>query len=337
VLAPSGTLDLSFTAEAPGASYNDPSSSTISIVTPALPGVTASNPATDYTDVSHVGAGTGTVTPSGSPTSPHQVIIRIDETEAVAPTAWSYSLDGTAFVSAGSVTTGTNLGGYGIDVELVDGVSGTSFVEGDEFLFNTPGTWITTQGSDIETPPALAQRCRNSLRLQAAIPTNGYYEYLATSTPDVGSQVTQAIALPDADVNNRVNIIVAGPGGVLPPETITALQDYIAPLAIGTDTPIVTSPSTTNITYAATLTVPSSALVAAQAAADTAMVNYTDDAGINPTLRIAKVTELLMEITDMVDVADVTINGSSSNVTLGNSSTYVVATFLATNFSWVTT
>ncbi len=335
-LSASGTLVVTVRAENAGADYNDPSSSTISIVTPALPGVVATNTATTFSTVSHVGAGTGTITPGGSPTAPHQVIVRVDETGASAPVSWSYSLDGSPFISVGIVTTGTDLGGTGINVTLVDGMSGTSFVEDDEYLFNAPGSWITTQGSDEETVIALAQRCRNSLRLQAAIPTNGYYEYLATSTPDVGSQVTQVIVLPDPEINNRVNIIVAGPGGVLPGDTITALQEYIAPRAIGTDTPTVTSPSQTNITYAATITVPAAVLAAAQDAADTAMVNYTSDAGINPTLRIAKVTELIMEIAGAIDVSGVTINGSSSNVVLGSSTSYVVATFLATDFTWIT-
>lgn len=335
VLAPSGTLELEFTAEFAGAEYNDPSSGTISLVT-ALPGVTVTNPAGDYTDVAHVGAGTGDVTPSGSPVGSHQVTIRIDTTGAAGVASWSYSLDGSPFVSAGAVASASDLGGYGIDVTLVDGVSGTSFVEDDTYAFNTPGSWIITQGSDDETAPALATRCRNRWRSLSYIPTNGFYELLATSTPDVGTQVTQVIVLPDSDINDKVNIVVAGPEGVLPPATVALIQDYIDTHAIGTDNPTVQSPSSTDITFSATITVAASSLVAAQGAAETAMIDYVNDGGINPTFRIAVVIDRIMSIAGVTDISSVEINGSPTNLTLGSLTTFVVGAFDSVNFTWVT-
>lgn len=334
-LAPSGTLDLEWVAEFAGASYNDASNSTISLVT-ALPGVTVTNPATDYTDVAQVGAGVGTVTPSGSPVGPHQVTVLIDTTGDAGEASWSYSLDGSPYVSAGIVASLSDLGGTGIDVTLADGAGGTNFIQGNTYRFNTPGSWITTQGSDDETSPALATRCRNRWRSLSYIPTNGYYELLATSTPDVGGQVTQVIVLPDSEINNRVNIIVAGPEGVLPPATVTAVQEFIDPRAIGTDFPIVGSPTTTDITFAGTVTVSAAQLALAQGAAETAMIDYVNDGGINPTFRLSVVIDRVMSIAGVVDISDVTINGESENLTLGSATTFVVGSFSAASFTWVT-
>ncbi len=335
-LAASGSLVCTFVAEFAGAQYNDPSSSTISLVS-ALPGVMATNPATDYTDVAQVGAGVGTVTPGGSPVGPHQVTIRIDSTGNAGAVSWSYSVDAAAYVSAGIVTTGTNLAGTGISATLADGSGGTNFIEGDTYLFNTPGSWITTQGSDDESSPALATRCRNRWRSLSYIPTNGYYELLATSTPDVGSQVTQVIVLPDEFINDVVNIIVAGPEGVLPPATVAAIQAFIDPRAIGTDNPTVRSPTTLDITFAATVTVTAAALLAAQDAAQAASVNYVDEGGINATYRLAKITEFIMEISGVQDISGVTINGVAANLTLGSVSSFVVGSFSAANYTWITT
>ncbi len=336
VLAPSGTLVLTWTSEFPGAKYNDPSNATISLVTPALPGVVITNPAGSYSDVAHVGAGTGTLTLGGSPVGSHQIIVSIDTTGASGVASWSYSIDGTPFVSAGAVASATNLGGYGINVTLVDGGSGTSFVDNDTYLFNTPGSWITTQGSDDETPTALATRCRNRWASLSSIPTASYYELLATSTPSVGSQVTQVIVLPDADINNKVNVVVAGAAGALPVGVVAAIQTYINARSVGTDYPTVVSPSTTGITIVATVTVSASLLAAAQGSAQTAMNAYVIEAAINPTYRLAVITELLMEIGGVIDVSGVTINGVAANLTLGSSTTFVVGTFTAANLTWIT-
>ena len=334
-LSASGSLICTFVAEFSGAKYNDPNSSAISLVS-ALPGVAVTNPAGTYTTVAHVGAGVGTVTPSGSPVGPHQMTVRIDGTGDAGVAAWSWSLDGGAYVSNGVTSTGTNLGGVGINVALANGTSGTNFIDKDTYLFNTPGSWITTQGSDDEASPALAQRCRNRWRSLSYIPTNGYYELLATSTPTVGSQVTQVIVLPDAFINDVVNIIVAGPEGILTPTTVALIQAYISPRAIGTDNPTVRSPTTLGITFAATVTVSAANLAAAQAAAQTESVNYVDEAGINPTYRLAKITEFLMEIGGVQDVSGVTINAVAANLVLGSSSSFVVGLFTAANYAWIT-
>jgi hypothetical protein len=335
-LATSGTLTLSFTAETAGAEFNDASSSGALTLSTPLPGVTLTNPAGDYTDVAQVGAGTGTLTLGGSPVGPHQIVVRIDSTGASGVASWSYAIDGAPYESAGAVASATNLGGYGINVTLVNGGSGTSFVLDDTYLFNTPGSWITTQGSDIETSLALATRCRNRWASLSSIPTEGFYEGLAQTVPDVGSQVTQVIVIEDADINNKVNIIVSGPEGVLPPATIALIQTYIDPRAIGTDFPTVTSPSELDIEIGGTVTVLAANLATAMIAIAAALNTYVNQTQINGTLRIAAIIEIIMEVPGVVDVSDVTINGSTSNVTLGSSVSFVVPRYTDNVLGWVT-
>lgn len=337
-----GTIPLSgsvanirFQAEHPGSIYNDPTASADITLVNSLPGVTVTNPAGTYTTPAHVGAGTGTLTLGGSPSAPHQVLIRIDDSGASGVASWSYQLDGAALVSAGSVSSITNLGGSSINITLVNGGSGTSFVQNDTYLFQTPASWITKQGTDDEADAALAQRCIDRWALQSGIASLDYYDYLARNTPGVLGQVTQSIVLTDPNINNKVNIIVAGPQGILPTGAVATIQAYIGARPAITDYPVVASPSSTNITYAGTITVSFSHLTAAQNAVDVALTNYTN-AGINPTYRLSKVIELIMDVAGMIDATGVTINGVAANLTLGSSSTFVVGAIQPLAFTWVT-
>jgi hypothetical protein len=331
-----GSVSGTFQAEFAGASYSDPSNSgAITLVTP-IPGVTLTNPAGSFSSVAHVGAGTGTLSLSGVPVGTNLIVVTMNGTATSSPVAWSYSLNGSAPVSVGTVGSAA-IGSTGVTVTLVNGGAGTSFVLNDTYTFTTPGSWITQQGSNIEPDQALIQRCRNSLAgASALIPTLGLYQYLATTTPAVGSQVTQCIVQNDATINNKVNIIVAGPGGVLPPATVSAIQTYINPRAATADLPVVASPSTLAITYAATVTCSANLLTSVQQAIALALQNYTNGAGINGTLRVSTVVELVMLITGVIDISGVTINGVAANLTLGSSTTFVVASGPAINFSYVT-
>lgn len=331
-----GTVNVTFHAEFAGASYTDPSNSgSISLATP-LPGVTLTNPAGNYTDVAHVGSGTGTLTLGGSPVGAHQVSVRIDSTGAAGVASWSYSLDGKPYVSEGAVTTDANLGGTGISVTLTNGVSGTSFVLDDTYLFNTPGSWITQQGSDDESSPALAERCRDRWSTLSPIPTNSFYELIATSTPTVGSQVTQVKVLTDPVINNKVLLLVAGPEGALPVDTIAAIQSYINPRIPETDLAIVVSPSTLDITIAGNVTVTASQFTAASNAITTAITNYVNASGINGTIRLAKIIDLIMNTSGVIDTDTITINAVAANLTLGSSTSFVIANFLALSLAYTT-
>lgn len=321
-----GTLTIPVIAENAGSAYIEPSSSAaITLVTP-LPGVTLTNPASTYasTTGTHGGSGTGTITASGSPVAPHSLVVNITSTGQTGVATFSYSLDGAAFVAAGAVASLTNIGGTGINITLANGAINPSFVVGDTYSFTTPGSWITSQGSDIETNVALATRCRNRWASLSAIPTQSLYQLLATSTPSVGSQVTQVSVVPDPSINNKINVVVSGPGGVLPGATITAIQAYITPRARLCDNPIVQSPSTTPVTYAFIYTVPASQAAAAAIAINTALLAYTAAVGVNGSIRIADIIQIVMDVAGVVDCNSVTINGVAANLTLGSPATFVL-------------
>lgn len=325
----SGNLTIPFQAENPGASYADPSnagSAALTLVTP-LPGVTLNNPSTNYSSVLHTGSGTGTVTLSGSPTGSHSVILIITATSSGTPASVSYQLDGAAAVSLGSISSFTNLGGTGINFTLNNGASGTSWVNGDTYSFSTPAPWITSQGANLEPDLTLAQRCRNRWASLSPIPTSSLYALLAQSTPSVGAQVTQVFIAPDAIINNKINIIVAGPGGVLPPATVTAIQSFISPYARGCDNPVVQSPTTLGITISANITALASQLTAVQAAVTTALNNYIASIPVNGTIRVASIIDLIMNISGVVDVTAVNINGVGSNLVVGTQPSFVIPAY----------
>jgi hypothetical protein len=324
-----GSLTIPVIAEFAGSVYSDPSSSAdITLVTP-LAGVSLTNPASTYasTTGTHGGSGTGTITASGSPVGPHSLVVNITSTGQTGVATLSYSLDGAAFVAAGAVSSLTNVGGTGINITLANGAINPSFVIGDTYSFTTPGSWITSQGSDTETDTALAARCRNRWSSLSAIPTQSYYQLLATSTPSVGSQVTQCFVAPDATINNKINVVVSGPGGVLPGATITAIQSYINPRTRLCDNPVVQSPSTLAVTIAFSYTVPSSLQAAASASITAALQAYMAAVGVNATIRIAAIVELVMAVSGVVDCTGVTINGVAANLTLGSPTTFVLPTY----------
>lgn len=318
---------IAFQSENPGGSYTDVSNlGNITLVTP-LAGVTMSNPAGAYSGggiPTHVGIGTGVVTPGGVPAGNHSVTLTVTATSTSLPVALSYTLDGGSATSLGLVSSITNLAGLGINIALTNGASAASWVINDTYAFSAPGSWVTSQGASLETDIALANRCRNRFPSLSAVPGIGLYQLLATSTPVVGSQVTQCVVITDALINNKVNIVVSGPAGVLPPATIAAIQAYINPRVPITDYPVVQSPTTLVITIAGTVTIAYAQLAGAQSAITVALNNYVAGVGINGTIRVSAIVELVMLVAGVVDVTGITVNGAASNLTLGGVGSYVL-------------
>lgn len=339
------TAGIVFQAEFAGSKYADPSNSAaLKLASPSLPGVTLTNPSTNFSGVTHTGSGTGTITLSGSPVGAHALVLLITATSSGVPASVSYQLDGAAPVALGIVSSVTNLAGLGINVTLNNGASGTSWVNGDTYSFSTPAPWITSQGADQETDLALASRSRNRWSTLAAIPTSSLYTLLAKSTPSVGAQVTQAFVAPDPFVNNKVNIIVAGPGGVLPPATIALIQAFVQTYARLCDNPVVGSPTTTAVTIAATIYGAASQAAAIDAAARTATNNYIAAITVNGTIKLSAIESSIVPnpvsgaggVSGVTDLQNLTINGVAANLVLGSPSTFVLPAYPPTlNFTYV--
>lgn len=315
-LSTSGSLSLSWRSEFPNDSlatpalnYVDPSGATIVLATP-LPGVSASNPAPTYSDVTQTGTGTGTLTLGGSPGAAHQLTIRIDGSGAAGVATWSYSLDGAAYVSAGAVATLANVGGSGINVTLVDGAGTPSFVVGDTYAFQAPGSWITTQGTDVETDVALLARCLGRWPSLSIEPTLGAYDLLARAA---STQVTQTFVDTDPSINNRVRIYVAGQAGALPGSVIATVQSYLNKRVPLTDNPVVGSPDSIAVSLsAATVQVSQALLAAAKTSVQAAVQTYMNSVGLNGIVRLADLYEIVMAIAGVRNFYGLSISGANA-------------------------
>lgn len=329
--------------------YLDASGATIEIVTSIFPGVTATNPAALYSDVTQIGGGSGTITPSSTPDGVHTAAIRIDTGGAanVAAGAWSYSIDGGAFLSVGTLDDATDQLGYAVDLTF----AGT-FVAGTTYYFSWPGSDVVTVGRDEETPAELVARARG---LQPALafpkdgagnwiptsPTISAYEALARSASD---QVKVCLVRTDGTINNKVHVVVAGQGSTLSVATIALLQAFFDSWTMLTDRVTVANASTTTINLAgATVKVKQSQLTQAQEAAQTAVAAYLGGidtanplgpAGLIDRSYIMALIRQSPGVTHMND--SLTIEGAATDYQLATDTIAVWNESLATVLTWVT-
>ncbi len=359
-----GTVIVQFRSElttdsASGIVYNDPTDSTIALVTSNYPGVTATNPHTNYSAVSLSGSGLGTVTPSGTPTGSHNVAVRIDAsgTAAGSTVAWSTQVDTLGWV-AQSGSTATNLGGFGINVTLADNSGNPAFIVGSVYYFNTPGSDITQAGADVETPQALGTRCRGLIPALAFakdgngnwIPGSPTADAYSTLIRNANTQVVIVYVQTDSTINNKVNLVIAGQGGApLGSGVVANVQSFMNSFSFETDLPFVTTSTARNITLAGlTITVKSSQLAAAQTELTRRLQLYlggVDPAvalSINGTVDYDYIIALVRTTPGVTKVSGtLTINAAAQDlqlpVTVGAFESASWSQTSATAFSWTTT
>lgn len=359
-----GTVVVQFRSElttnsSAGLVYNDPSNSTISLVTSNYPGVTASNPQTSYSAVAQAGSSAGTVTPGGSPTGNHNVAVRIDTTGSVAGAnvGWSTQVDALGWVQQ-SGSTATNLGGFGINVTLADNSGGTSaFVAGSTYYFNTPGSDITSVGADIETPQALGTRCRGMWPSLAfpkdgngnwipMSPTQSAYTTLALSS---NSQIRVVLVSLDPTINNKVNLVIAGQGGTpLSGAVVANVQSFFNAYSMLTDLPFVQTSTARPLTLAGlTVTTKAGQQASAQSAMTLRLQIYlggVDPAApftINGTIDYDYLIAIVRTTPGVTKVSGtLTINGTANDyplpVTPGAFESATWSQTAASAFSWAT-
>lgn len=350
--SPNHSVLLSATDTAPLVSYVDASGVTIKMTT-VVAGLSATNIAPPYSSVIQTGVGSGTVTPSGTPALSHSVSIRVDVSGQVGGTlVYSYSVDGAAYVTGQTASTQTNMGGVtGLNVTLANGSGTPSFIASTVYGYSCPGSWITTQGTDAEYDPALATRDKNrwpSLATLSAIPgspTLGFYDLLARLA---STQVTQTLVQTDATINNKVNIYVAGQGGILPGSVLATINAFLGSLNMLTDFPLAQSPVGLTITIAGlTITVKQASLASAQASLQAALQTYFTSLGINASttngvIRHARIVQIIEDTFGVVDLTDttMTINTVAGSLTLptivGQVQLPTWAQTVSSAFTWVT-
>lgn len=312
--------------------YVDQPDSTIVIVTTSYPGVTATNPEPDYSDVEQVGDGTGAVEPSGTPSGDHSVAVRIDTSGQAGVATWSTSVDGGTWTSQGAAASITNLGGYGIDIDLTNGSTTPSFIEDSLYYFQTPGTDLVEVGRDVETPQELGARVRALVPVLAfaqddggnwipVSPTLAAYEALARSASD---QVKLVLVRTNGSINNRVDVYVAGQGAVLSAATIALIQQFFDHWTMLTDLPVVASPTARAVTFSdGVIRVKAGQLTAARKALRLSLIRYfngtdAEAIGLNPTVDHAYIVSLVRRTAGVVGFNDteLLINGAAANLEL---------------------
>ncbi len=309
-LASGGTLALSWQCTTPGIGGNV-SGGTISTLLTPLPGVTVSNDDTVFSSVAYTDwHGTGTVDPSGTPPDPHSVTVRIDTTGASGVATWSTSLDGGAWTTHGSAASIADLSGTDIDIALVDGATAPSFYIGDTATFTAPGTWITTQGTDLETQGSLAARCLARWPSLAAVPVADVYSVWAREALD--GEITRVLVETDPSVAATVNIYIAGPSATATTVQVGEVQDYIDVRAPLTDLPVVIAAGATAvaITGAATYPIGQSSVVAERTNAINAYVNGISMGG---KIEVAWINSLAMNLVNGIPTGATNITGTQLN------------------------
>lgn len=279
---------------AAGDVYNDPPGQPLYLVTASYPGVVVTNPAPTFSPVASANAGLGTITPSGTPTSPpHAVAIRIVTQGLAATAGWQYAIDGAAW-SATQTTAGTGIGD-GITVTLADNSGNPSFLLNSVYYFTTPGSDIIQVGADVETPQALGARCRGLIpaiafpqdangRWIPTSPTSSGYETLVRNA---NANVRVVLVTPDGTVNNKVNIVIAGNGGApLAPVDVANMQQFLAAFSMLTDAPNVSTSTGRALTFGGlTIVCKSTQLVAAQTTLTQRLQTYLG--GLDPATPIS--------------------------------------------------
>ena len=349
------TLELTWRSEFTNDSLADPSLNYVDgyipgdppILITSLPGVSLDNPPQDYSNatdgyVSSSGLSTGRLYLTGTASDYHSFSIIIDSFGQAGIATWSYSVDGAEYISAGAVSSLSDVGGTGINILLVNGTITPSFNKSDIFTFSAPGNWITIQGRDIETDTALRLRDQERWSSIGNINNANIYQLLAK---EASEQVTSVTVLTDGYVDNKVNIIVSGQGGVLPGDVINSIQQYLLARSPITDFPVVYSPGVVALTIAATVYVNPLVFNSGQAAIQAALNNYIASVGINGTIRISEVIRNITNQTGVVDCTDVSLSTtpsitpqSNGNIVLGSSYTYQLASFeqdISSTFTFV--
>lgn len=317
------------------------------ILVTSLPGVSILNPPTAYGNavdgyVSATGLSTGRLLLTGVASDFHSFSIIINSFGNSGIATWSYALDGGTYTSAGNSVTVSDVGGSGINITLVNGSISPSFNLNDIYTFSAPGSWIITQGRDIETDASLKTRDQSRWSSIGDINNSNVYELLAK---EASPQVTNVTVITDGYVTNKVNVLVSGQAGVLPGDVISEVQTYITSRSPITDYPIVYSPGVVDVTIAATVYVNPLVFTSGQAAIQAALNNYMASVGINGTIRIAEIVRAVTNQVGVVDCIGVSVATSpviapqaSGNIVLGSSTTYQLASFeqdIASSFTFI--
>lgn len=340
VLASGGTLDVTIAAEASGSGYNVAANAITTMLTP-LPGVTCTNAASTFSAVTHTGGGSGTALPTAG-TADRSWVLTIATSGTLTTATFNASVDGglTDYVVGATV-----VASYGPDAESLevtfanpDAVA-TPFIAGDTYTFQSPGTWIITQGSDDETDAPLSAACSDRWPALGNFATRNAYELMVR---EVGGSGVRSRIVTNPSTAATVDIYIAGPSGAASAAAVAEVQDYLDPRAGLTDLVVVAPTVNRVVTLAgATVRVKAENYTAAVNAADANVQAYINQIPISDGavyVRISQVVEAILRESGSEDdsVNGLTINTFAADLLLAANEVATWAQTIETALTWVT-
>lgn len=307
-LGPGESLELAFQAENIGSAYaDDPSQVTLQLVT-TIAGVTLKAGGGDFTIVTNTAGSTGQLQPQRSnpatiPT-PHTFSVQINVAGEIGAATYSLQIDDGAFVFQGLLNALNNLGD-GTSIEAIAGVA-PSFLEGDIFVFSTPGTPNYIQGDDVESDASLIFRCQARWpSLSLNVLDAKVILWTVTAYPGA-NRVSVA---PDIVTPGRFIVTVADSHGSVDQASVDTIEAYIKP-RLGVDEDMgAASAFTVLLGSGGNVRVPlrtsAADLEEIQREADIDWQAYLATVPISGTVVPAKLIEILMDV-GALDVGDVT-------------------------------
>ena len=192
------------------------------------------------------------------------------------------------------------------------------------------GTWLTTQGTDDESDPALRTRCRTRWATIGLQKPRDAYVYLATNTPGVATPPSRVYV---DDANPRgpgtLNVWIAGPAGPVSTADEALVRAYVvarkspcADVQVANAVPVavaITADVYYDGGYATALTQAADAL--------TSLINAVPLGG---TLSWAEAVGAITNVPGVYDVQNLRLNGGTANLTVAANQTAVAGVYTLT-------
>ncbi len=310
-----GSVLITFQAESPndsvnGQNFSDGAGTLTDIRDNPLPGVTASNAGPNFSGViptPNPANGLGVVTVGGAtPASPTAYEFQITTSGQTATIVFQYRANGGAWITGQVTTAGSFTVPSGPTVTFTnDGVANPSFIAGDVYSFQSPGTPITQQGLDPETDTALLVRCvARWPDLSAGAVVDKHVTWAKKADP----LVTRARASKNA-IPGFVDVTIAGKSNPLSGGVVAAVQLYIDQHEAIGDVSIVNAASVVTVISAGDVYVPAENMAAVQSVAAVLWNNYVNATDIGGAVRVAKLEQFLMDA-GARDVDELSVNGT---------------------------
>lgn len=349
-----GSIALDFQAESPGAVYNgDIAGTIITLVTP-LPGLSITNSPLDFGGLdasgraAHNGSGTGTVTPSDtvpgvSPTGTRTFVITITAAGQVGAAVASMVVnDGvnTTTVPLSPIPSSYSAGS-GVTISFANGAQNPSFVAGDVYTFQTPGSPIINPGSDDESSDSLRTRCRGRWPSLSAVPTEDRYAgWVRQCSIDNGYGITKITVGPSVTIAGQADIRVATDAGAVPGGVVSAVQTYVDLRDGIVDKANVQSAVNAPVTAGGIVTVRSAVAATVKAQAKSNWEAYIAGLPIGGEQTVGGVVvleELDQALMDAgaVDASNLTLNTVAANLALSPTQVAVAANSIDTALTWL--